>query len=331
MSRNTKLSYDPKDIINDYLNNVGTKELSLKYGKSQSQIGNILKSSGVVLRRKNKISSLCSDYTKDQILELYNSKNRSEIAEILGITKNSITHVLHHFGIDKHSVHFKEKRLKQLDTGMNNPFKVLTPESMYLLGYIYGDGSISSRDYEYSKHRLNISSKDISILENFCYEFEWSPSNLSKTYSKKFKTYCNVLILSDYYIYQSLLELGLVPNKSQLGCFIPKRVLESKYLNHFVRGLFDSDGNVGSYDYNNYKLNFRIYGHITYISQLYEYLPNYLWHFKNTSKYLYQISLHTQSDMLDLYNYLYGESPKLFLSRKKEIFEYGFTNRGVKF
>lgn len=331
MLRNIRLSYDPKDIINDYLNNIDTKELSLKYGKSQNQIGNILKSNGVVLRRKNKISSLCSNYTKDQILELYNLKSRSEIAEILGITKNSMTHVLHYFGIDKSSDHFKIKRLKQLDVGINNPFKELTPESMYLLGYIYGDGSIYSKGYEYAKNVLNISSKDISILEDFCNEFNWSFSNICKKHSKKFNTDCYSLIVSDYYIYQSLLELGLVPNKSQLGCFIPKKVLESVYLNHFVRGLFDSDGNVGSYHYNNYKLSFRIYGHITYISQLYEYLPNYFWHFKNTSKYLYQITLYTQSDMLELYHYLYGDSPKLFLSRKKEIFEYGFTNRGVKF
>jgi hypothetical protein len=108
-------------------------------------------------------------------------------------------------------------------------FFPLTPEKAWLLGLIYGDGSL------YNDGRtISICSGDCDVIDNINHLFG---DNLSISSPKS--TY-RVIALHSVRLWKELNgNFALVSNKSRTLCY-PDLPLEMK--SHFARGLLDSDG-----------------------------------------------------------------------------------------
>lgn len=120
-----------------------------------------------------------------------------------------------------------------------NVFKTWTEESAYWLGFLYADGSMAKDLHAIS---LEISKKDLDHISKFR---DWvSPGAKIYERTRGKLTFVNYQI-SNTIICKRLFNLGLIPNKSMKSNF-PKAI-PKEYYRHFIRGLSDGDGSVGSY------------------------------------------------------------------------------------
>jgi hypothetical protein len=108
-------------------------------------------------------------------------------------------------------------------------FFPLTPEKAWLLGLIYGDGSLCI-----DGRKISITSGDYDVIDNINHLFGDNLGISSPT-----STY-QVITLHSGRIWKELNgNFALVPNKSRVLCY-PE--LPDAMKSHFVRGLLDSDG-----------------------------------------------------------------------------------------
>lgn len=203
----------------------------------------------------------------------------------------------------------------------------------YLLGYLFADGSMEDATYLRGKY-LRASSIDEELISFVKYFLRaehpiviLKPRNLRE--SQRY-----FIRIGDKDLYDSLVKLGLFPNKS-LTMLFPK--VNKKYFSDFIRGYFDGDGCVflekakgktqkeiikklsviftsGSKKFlvglkkeinENYKLeDLKIY---------------------NNKKY-FQLKSNTRSSV-ELFKRMYWPIGQPFLKRKKDIFEEYFKLR----
>ena len=114
-----------------------------------------------------------------------------------------------------------------------NFFLKWSHDMAYILGLIASDGNLSK-----SKFRVSISSIDYDLLNTVRNKLCCNKPIASQ--SNKLGTWY-LLTIDNKYIYESLINLGLTPNKS-FTCNIPNIPL--KYEVDFLRGFFDGDGCV---------------------------------------------------------------------------------------
>jgi intein-encoded DNA endonuclease-like protein len=132
----------------------------------------------------------------------------------------------------------------------NNELKNIdTQEKAYLLGFLYGDGtictylSLNKRKYT-TKLSIQENDKDLiySLHNNFPFfnvrEFDYSKYN---------KNSCKQVSISktSKELYDDLLLNGLYPRKSYENkdkIFLPN--IDNNLTQHFIRGFFDADGSV---------------------------------------------------------------------------------------
>jgi hypothetical protein len=110
----------------------------------------------------------------------------------------------------------------------NWSFAPLTPEKAWMLGLIYGDGSLSSQGYA-----ITITSGDRDVIDNVNMILGGNVGIVDR------KTYLDLNICSGR-LWKEIRDLyGLHPNKSKTMQY-PKLPMELQP--HFVRGLIDNDG-----------------------------------------------------------------------------------------
>lgn len=133
----------------------------------------------------------------------------------------------------------------------NNELKVIdTEEKAYLLGFLYGDGTISTYKEKTGRIRfltkISISKNDedlmIKLHKHFKFlnlnEFDYSKYNVNSTKQVS-------LAKSSKLLYDDLMLNGLYPRKSYENkdkLHLPK--LPDELMSHFIRGFFDADGSV---------------------------------------------------------------------------------------
>jgi hypothetical protein len=119
----------------------------------------------------------------------------------------------------------------------------LTPEAAYFLGLIQADGWIEWHDR--GVHELKIALQEsewelLDALKGFL-DFE---GHTSKPYREAdHHQWIKRISIGNKFLVQSLLDRGLMPNKSNLD---PPHLIgiPDEFYNHFVRGWFDGDGSV---------------------------------------------------------------------------------------
>jgi hypothetical protein len=214
----------------------------------------------------------------------------------------------------------------------DNFFKNWTSTMAYILGFVAADGCIGvsrirKRDGA-KQYYFNITSKDKFHLKNI----KKTMAAQHKIYSKK----SGYTGKKDYYCFQighqeicrDLMKLGILPHKTY--DLNPMRIPDD-YFPDFVRGFFDGDGTVYIYVVNGtpqIKASFESYNNFDFFSDF----NRKLCHFLNIpQKNIHQqisktgeIGYHTYfyiDDCEKLYRFMYGNSPTLYLPRKRRIFE----------
>lgn len=110
--------------------------------------------------------------------------------------------------------------------------KINSHEKAYWLGFLYADGNVCN-----GKVQIGLASRDKIIIKNF-----------QKAINSNHKVYDDrgypKLIISNLKMYNDLIKLGCVPNKSLKLKFPNKKKCPKKYINSFILGFFDGDGSI---------------------------------------------------------------------------------------
>lgn len=192
-------------------------------------------------------------------------------------------------------------------------------KSAYWLGFIFADGHLT--DY----NRLDICIKDKEHIEKF-------KANINSEHSISVKTvkgnsYYRISI-QDSHLGNKLKELGVSSNKTY-GWIIPEVPIE--YMNHFIRGLFDGDGNFNN---RKYKPVCRLVAYdINLLENLIEIIkeqvPSVEEHIRiyNYDNRIPELNISSKQSVKDFLDWLY-DSATIYLDRKHEKY-LGFAVSGT--
>lgn len=180
-------------------------------------------------------------------------------------------------------------------------------EKAYLLGLIESDGSVRT-----SHNELNITQhKDYYLYVKAIFDYILKDSKITNDKDCK-KIYC----FSEEVV-NNLINIGIVENKTynQTNNDIDKLInhIPEKYYNSFIRGIFDGDGSVGFYKDKNGNdiLNLSISVHTErlrdfIVSEIRNVIMNDNISITSISN-LYNISIHSRSNIIAFIKYLYKD------------------------
>jgi hypothetical protein len=165
-----------------------------------------------------------------QVTDLYTAGlSTRQIAERTGISKSVVGSIIKRASIGR------DRSLSQT-LGCRRSTRIpyewsffpLSPEKAWLLGLIYGDGSLRNDGL-----RITITSGDRDVINNINALFE-------NTLGIRIRpTYCDINIDSKRLWQELSTQFALTPNKSRILSY---PILAESLKSHFVRGLLDSDG-----------------------------------------------------------------------------------------
>lgn len=118
--------------------------------------------------------------------------------------------------------------------------KIDSHEKAYWLGFLYADGYVTT-DHRWG---LELQSEDIEHMQNLLNAFD---ANLKiKTRERKCAISC-LFQIKNTHMFNSLVNNGVIPNKTAKLSFPSETVLKKDYYPDFIRGFFDGDGTAVSY------------------------------------------------------------------------------------
>lgn len=220
------------DILN--LNKKGLKDREIAdiYQIGRTTVGKIINQHGIYRR-----PSL--DKRVDSVMKLYNEgKNQTEIYKELHMDRKNVRKILKDHNVDVNKNSWKPKYM--IDTQYFD--NIDTPNKAYILGFLYADGNLTQHGYGI---RLFLQDRDKNILEDILAELKSNYPLHFYDYSYK-PNHRNQygIFISNKYMFNSLLNCGLTPNKS-LTLKYPT-CIPDKYQKDFLRGYFDGDGTLHS-------------------------------------------------------------------------------------
>lgn len=207
-------------------------------------------------------------------------------------------------------------------------FKFWTEEMSYMLGYITADGCVIKRKNRRNSYTLNITSKDrkhLSVIRKILN----SNYPISIKYNSQKMPYSQIQICNRE-MCEDLMSLGILPRKTSHLKLIE---VSEKYFPDFVRGFFDGDGTVYIYNVNGtpqikagfisaslaflQNINLRICRALNIpFKKIHQFSP------KNKNQRLIRYSIDFYVDDCEkLAEFMYRNSPVLYLPRKRKIFE----------
>lgn len=186
----------------------------------------------------------------------------------------------------------------------------------YILGWFFSDGNVSSNLKVCSFH---ISKKDKEIL----YKIR---RILGSTHPIEIKDKYVYFRINDRIVCSDLIKYGCVPRKS-LKLKFPR--IPNKYVGHFIRGYFDGDGSIGINHPNTIKISFLgtknfILSLQGLISRKFKIKPHKIRQIHKACP-IYQCAYYG-NDARKLFSWMYKDSNKLFLKRKKIIYDKHIKN-----
>lgn len=204
--------------------------------------------------------SYCFDQKEiNFIVDAYCNKHwgTPKIANIFYVRPSTIAGLLR-----KHNIVLRNNREKSLKYYCDEHyFDVIdTEHKAYWLGFLYADGYVIAPGNKHSGQigiALNV--KDIEILEKFKNDLKYTGD--IKVYTNKTAygtvTYARIVISSPV-LYNSLVNKGVVTQKSLIIKFPSSNVIPQQLIQPFIRGYLDGDGSIThSYKRNN-KWNYNI-------------------------------------------------------------------------
>lgn len=183
------------------------------------------------------IRNLELDRLKYDVIDRYvnDLEGTVSIGKSIGLNSSTIERRLHSWGVPVR----KKGGAYPLRHGA---FDILTPESMYWIGYLAGDGYVTHRADGYT-NRLGLSSKDRPQIEKFVDFLGLHRKALRHRVVNKFGGQFHEYSakITSENIVRRLIGYGIVPRKSMI-----LEIKESELLRSvdFIRGVVDSDGCV---------------------------------------------------------------------------------------
>lgn len=189
-----------------------------------------------------------------------------------------------------------------------------SPEMSYVLGFLIADGHI--KYYPISKLSFDIKDREVLVKIRRSMKSTHPIKSIIKKYKNKMFPLWRLDICNKYMI-NRLVKLGITERKS-LTIQFPK--VPKKYLNHFIRGVFDGDGGVYRH-FNKVKRSKKQFSHIVvslassskkFIEKLSEVVKH---KFRTRYNRHYEIVLVSKMAR-DFLNYIYKNKKNLFMERK---------------
>jgi len=185
----------------------------------------------------------------------------------------------------------------------NNLFDIESYDACYWLGFLFGDGCVDTK----GKLQICLSIKDIDHLykfNNFIFSRNINAVN-------KYKDRCIIQVNSKN-LCKNLEKYNIIPNKTKTSLIV---LPQSKYINHFIRGLFDADGWVFKKEYKNNK-GYKYYkyccGICSYLKENLEIINNQLPIHgiisRKKTQELYELRFQSKQDIRKIKTFLYQDS-----------------------
>ncbi|HMO77950.1 MAG TPA: hypothetical protein PKA42_03570 [Candidatus Paceibacterota bacterium] len=202
-------------------------------------------------------------------------------------------------------------------------FKEWTPDMAYILGFLYADGNIV--ETKRGNYYIAIYSADELLLKAMRRAMK-SEHKIAGRHSTTGSVYRIQIGSTEWF--SDLVKLGLTPNKSR-RMTLPS--VPAHFFGDFVRGYFDGDGNVWvGFVHKERKTALKVIqvaftsGSAAYLKSLHLVLKQHgisggsLYQPKSGNYARLALSV---SDALKLYKIMYNSHHKLYLKRKKSVFE----------
>lgn len=303
------------DILNKYYSGHKVTDIELSYNLKAGSISYIRKK-----LKKPAYKKFSDELLSKIVQEHINGKLMKDIEKEYNISNHTI-----YRHMKKNNIIFKNNHGRKHKFN-EDYFEIINSEhKAYWLGFIYADGNISntgSGNTRPNRLTINISNKDIEILENFCNDIN-ADINIIKTYRPK-ETYSNNLMskiyLNSQKLCSDLTKWGVFPNKTGKLTSFPQ--ISKKYIPHFIRGFFDGDGWV-SKSRNNLTVGF--IGDEYFLTNI----SNEFLHIGASRRILhkelrklfpiYYLRYSSKKDLSLIFNYLY-KNATIYLKRKYNAF-----------
>lgn len=241
---------------------------------------------------------------------VYNkTKDLFKTASILGV---NVTTLRRQFILNNVKIYNRKYTLNE-----NYFEKIDSPEKAYFLGFLYADGCNTRSGLSIS---LNI--EDGYIIERFKRSIGTDRPISTVTFKKENHKPQNSLQITSKKISKDLTNLGCVPAKSLILKFPTEKQVPNHLIHHFIRGYFDGDGCI--YLVPKKRLVFNVVGSFDVVFGIKTILEKEcnLTNVKILAKgNVSSVSYGSNSQIDNIYNYLYKDCDDLYLTRKKEKFE----------
>lgn len=269
---------------------------------------------------------------KDKIVEDYkNGMSSPKLAEKYGVSKPTILKWLRRWGVDtseKSHVDYKNSKYTFNEHWLD---EIDSQEKAYFLGFFYADGNVKDgRNSDYGI-RIKLKREDRYILERFQSLFEstkpiMDTENFNRTYNAVEVASC--FEVTSKYIWNRMQELGCPPAKTlilKFPNFIPK-----KYMNSFIRGYFDGDGNISLREYDTLA-NIRICGTEDMCKGIFNEVLKHtgvkgIYYKDKAGRKMWLYDIANQRDIKNFLDWIYSNS-NIHLIRKKEKVDRFLTTR----
>lgn len=240
----------------------------------------------------------------------------------------NISHYTVYRYMEKNNIEFKNQHGRKNHFNQDYFSCIDHQDKAYWLGFIYADGNVACTgggNTKTNRLTINISHKDVELLEAFCEDIGLDSSNIV-TYEPK-GTYSNSLMsriyLNSIKLCADLEQLGVYPNKTGTLSSFPN--IPSEMIPHFLRGFFDGDGWI--------ETNNNVLGFVSdelFIEQIDFYLfnklnidPGYIYKENRKDFPVYYLKYYKTESIKAIYSLFYKDANRS-LKRKHDIIKSKF-------
>jgi hypothetical protein len=271
-------------------------------------------------------------FLKDGVLDYYKEcKSAKQTASFFGYKYGTFYSLLKREGIDT-TLDRNAQRKRRTSTTINEDYfqELNTRNKAYIFGIILSDGHLLK-----NRKQLRIKLTDIDLLEEIKKELNYNKPLLLNHKEKITHKEAKTLIICNTKIYDDLLSLGMLQNKTFTLKFpsIPNHLMPD-----FIRGFFD--GNGSAYFKKVGKLlfpNLSICSTVDFLIELQVMLTRYgvnshLYHDINVDERITTLMIRDIQSGINFFNLLYSDtSGKIFLDRKFQKFISFFESRKLNY
>lgn len=268
--------------------------------------------------RKSKAFKYSEEYCQEAIRLYESGMSMTAVAKKLGKTLKVIWRIFERKNVIRR---FPCQYMIKYEYDRNFFSKIDTEVKAYWLGFLYADGSVSKK----TGMRVELAIKDEKHLLKFKKDINTNQPLYIFTTKTREKHPSVCLQIAKQQIFNDLVALGCVPNKSLILKFPTVEQVPKHLISHFMRGYFDGDGCITIN--NKRKSTTYKFSVVSTKSFLKEYQKIILENIKisscNIHKYkdanIYDFTISGRKNLVKLKRFLY-QNATIYLTRKKKIF-----------